>query len=275
MRQTCEPGASRGVAVTGRIGHFLADTHDSRTEQAGWRVNDKVQFPAAAVGGDATDDALNPLQSLLRGLSLLPEAADVTGGNFTWAFSGTPQSVSILEAGGSALSKGWAVVVAGLGGSTAIAAVLSGFWQSQSEPIRTVLLLATAAILVASILAIAHMVVSDIRSRTTGMVAIYDARRAIAHQFLKQAFESSMTAEQAQAHFTADSGMTATSQDLVTMLAAAGSPAIVIHTPTGSECNLCGIRQTNNIISVHIKRTSDGGVMWCPPTDLSVTDFSY
>jgi hypothetical protein len=133
-----------------------------------------VQIPAKAVAVEG-DDVLAPATALLRGLNLLgkpEETADA--GKPGAAFTGPPQSVALIEAGATAVSKWWAT---GLGAS-AIAAwsTVASWWGGQAAATQRVALWTAAIITAAAILGIAYLLGSDVRGRAAAAVATIEAR---------------------------------------------------------------------------------------------------
>ena len=178
-----------------------------------------IQVPTGAAGGD---DLLQPMQGLMRGLSILPTTDDLGKNSAGAAIRGTPESVSIIEAGGTALSKGYAVVIAALGGSAAVATGVTGFWSGEGTGVRIALTAGTAVFLAASVIAIAVIVAADVGGRAAGAVAQYDARRQIAVSVL----ELSLAAHGAAAAGTTQA---ARAGSVVWALAVAGWPAEVVR----------------------------------------------
>jgi len=73
-----------------------------------------VQFPEQA--RDITGkDVLSPLKELQQGLGVLPVDTDMAKAGAAATFTGPPDSVAIIEAGATALSKWWTVAIAGVG----------------------------------------------------------------------------------------------------------------------------------------------------------------
>jgi hypothetical protein len=65
-----------------------------------------VQFPEQAFNTTATgNDILPPLETLEQGLYILPTDNDASKAGVAATFQGPPQSVAIIEAGATALSK--------------------------------------------------------------------------------------------------------------------------------------------------------------------------
>src|SRR5215470_17552578 len=87
----------------------------------------KVVLPGKAPDADS-GDVLGPAVLILRALNRLPQDEQNGVGQ---AFSGPPESVSVLEAGATAASKWWSV--AGAAGVATLWGSVVGFWDKQSE----------------------------------------------------------------------------------------------------------------------------------------------
>jgi len=148
-----------------------------------------VSIPNNAVsdGGDLSA----PSAELLRDLSLLPTAADVAkAGEISSAFTGSPSSVAVIEAGATALAKAWA---AGLGALVASAwGSIAIFWTNYQAQ-RSVILWAVSIATAALVLAIGYIVGSDVRGRAAATVATYEARADVATAMLSAAREANKT----------------------------------------------------------------------------------
>jgi hypothetical protein len=102
----------------------------------------------------------------------------------TTAFTGTPDSVAVIEAGATAISKGWA---AGLSvAATALWGSVINFWDGNA-PQRSVMLWVAGIASAAVVLAIGYIVASDVRGRAAATVATYDARARISVAMLEAA----------------------------------------------------------------------------------------
>jgi len=225
-----------------------------------------IQVPTGAAGGD---DLLQPMQDLMRGLSVLPTAADISKNSAQAAIKGTPDSIAIIEAGGTALSKGYAVVIAGLGGSAAVATGVTGFWDGEGNGVRIALTAGTAVFLAAAVIAIAMIVSADVGGRAAGAVAQYDARRQIAVSLLELSLS---------AHTAASAGSThaARAGSVVWALAAAGWPAEVVRKGTSVVGTLSGVRGgADGNPQVQITRGNDGVKEWCDPDELELRENTF
>jgi hypothetical protein len=225
-----------------------------------------TQVPTAATGGD---DLLAPAQAMLRGLSVLPSEADVKANGPGAAFRGTPDSLSIIESGGTALSKGYAVVIALLGGGTAVTTAVTGFWQNETTSVRIVLVGGTAVFLASAVIAIAVIVSADVKGRAAGSVAQYDVRRQVAMSFLELSLAAHRDA-------TASASQATRSGSVVWSLAVVGSGAEVVRTGNGVVGHLSGVRGgSDGNPEVQITRSSDGVKEWCSPDELQLRENTF
>lgn len=225
-----------------------------------------TQVPTGAAGGD---DLLAPAQTMLRGLCILPTAQDLAAGGPGVAFKGTPDSVSIIEAGGTALSKGYAVVIALLGGATAVSSALTGFWKNEAMGVRITLVGGAAVFLGAAVIAIAVIVAADVGGRAAGAVAQYDARRHVAVSFLELSLA---------AHRDASAGATRATRagSVVWSLAVVGCAAEVVRVSSGIVGHLSGVRGGGDgAPEVQVTRTSDGVKEWCSPDELELRENTF
>jgi len=142
-------------------------------------VNDetKVQIPASAISA-AGDDIAVPGKALLISLRLMGTDEDQEkAGQAGALFTGPPQSVAVIEAGATALTKWWA---AGLGvAATAFWGLVKTFWTGQPPETHRTMLLAGAIVSAAVILAISFIIGFDVRGRASASVATIHARETI------------------------------------------------------------------------------------------------
>lgn len=148
----------------------------------------EVQWPHSSVSADGTDLG-PPLKQLLQDLGIkgTPEDEAKAQQASTAVRGGLPVSVSIIESGATAASKGWAALVAALGGGTAIWAAVTDFWNGQAVQTRGTLVIGAAIVIAACALATAIIMYGDVRARGQGASAQYYARSAIASEFLRGA----------------------------------------------------------------------------------------
>jgi hypothetical protein len=147
------------------------------------------------IAGDAIDvdggSILPPTQALLRGLGLLPDDEELKkAGKFTAAFTGPPDSVSIIEAGATAASKWWATAIGA--GATAISTRIATLWEKFDGPLpQAFALLSVGVVLGSAALGIAYLLASDVRGRASAMVATIEARRDVAIEMAGRAAAAS------------------------------------------------------------------------------------
>lgn len=145
-----------------------------------------VEWPHSMMSGLETDHDLGaPLSQLLVDLAIKgkPEDEQRTDG-VTAAFTGTPVSVAIIEAGATAASKWWAVGMTAVGGSAALWATISDFWSREVVDIRVAMLFSVALVIAACVLGVAAIMYGDVRARGQGAAAQYHARAEVAAAFL-------------------------------------------------------------------------------------------
>lgn len=237
-----------------------------------------TKVPADAVGGD---DILVPAQTMLRGLSVLPASSDLNGSAMSVALKGTPDSVAIIEAGGTALSKGFASLIALLGGATAVMTAVTGFWENEQTSVRVTLLGGSAFFLAAAAIAIAVIVAADVSGRAAGAVAQYDARRHIGTTMLELSLAAHQSGSGSGGAGTPDGGTGSASSGSVTplaatimALAAAGASAPVTLKRSGSVGTLSGIRAGDSGPQVQIT-DSAGAKAWFDMDQLVLQDFTW
>jgi hypothetical protein len=149
-----------------------------------------VEWPYTSVSGNPSDTDLGPpLEQLLQDLDIKGTPDDVLKAQqpSTAVTGGVPVSVSIIEAGATAASKGWAAAIATLGGGTALWAAVTNFWNGQATQTRGMLVIGAAIVIAACALGSAFIMYGDVRARGQGAAAQYYARSAIASQFLRGA----------------------------------------------------------------------------------------
>ena len=133
------------------------------------------------------DDIAAATVALLYNLNLLPTRADLArAGQGT--LSGPPQSVALIEAGATSVAKWWA---AGAGVSfIGIWTAVKGFWADNGD-LHAVMLWCAALTSAALILAIAHLLSSDVRGRADAMVETIRTRGEVARAMLEAARSTS------------------------------------------------------------------------------------
>jgi hypothetical protein len=144
-------------------------------------VPGKAQFPAQSVNASGDDLGL-PTADLLRELGLLPKKGESAGP--ATAFTGTPDSVAVIEAGATALSKGWA---AGMGAMiVAVWSAVKIWYPAQGSDVQVAVILAAGFGTAALVGGIAYIVGSDVRGRASASVATLEARSRVAEAMIRQ-----------------------------------------------------------------------------------------
>jgi len=138
---------------------------------------DPVTVPAPPVGGQ---DIAPPLESLLQDLLILQTPADAQANG---PLAGSGQSVAIIESTATALAKWWAAAIGALGGTTAVAAAVTHFWDSQTGGTRIAFVASTAGVIAAALIALAIIIGSDVRGRALGATGVYAARAEVTVAF--------------------------------------------------------------------------------------------
>lgn len=144
-----------------------------------------VRWPAKAYNADG-EDLSEPLQQLLMDLRLLQKPGE------TATATGTPDSVQVMTSGATGMSKLVVAAVGAVGGASAIATGLSGFFdgflgtRGADAPLtRSAFLIAGALIAVAVAMALAIVVKADVTARARATAAQYEARAAVATALLR------------------------------------------------------------------------------------------
>lgn len=144
-----------------------------------------VEWPHSVVSISEDEKDLGlALSQLLADLAIKgkPDDEQKTDG-VTAAFTGTPVSVAIIEAGATAASKWWATTLAGLGGAAALWAKLSDFWKDAGAA-QGVMVIGASIVIAACVLGVAAIMYGDVRARGEGAAAQYHARAEVAVAFL-------------------------------------------------------------------------------------------
>ena len=220
-----------------------------------------TQFPVVTQQGD---DLLSPLQAILRGVNILPAEGDrVT------LRGGTPDSVAIIEAGATALSKVWAIVVASLGGAGAIGAAVAGFWKSAQPSVQGRLVTASGAVVVAALVALAVIVAVDVYGRALGAAAQYRARAQLATTWIALAHQPLSPAESATPE-------PVSARSVLTGLAAGGRIVAVTKTAGGEAGHLGGIRRDadGNLLLRFVGESLNQND-WVSCNDIATFEFTY
>jgi hypothetical protein len=154
--------------------------------------HEQVQIPAKAINQEGEDIGA-PTERLLESLHLIAtdsESEKYNAHGFISAFTGPPESVAVIEAGATALSKWWA---AGLGAAVLGAwGAIARFWDNLTiESTRNATLLSASIALFAVIIAISYIVGSDVRGRASAAAATINARALIGSTMLTLAVSAS------------------------------------------------------------------------------------
>lgn len=212
------------------------------------------KIPGKAV--DQGEDLVKPTQDLLRSLNLLP-GAGATLGNAGYAFSGPPDSVSILEAGATAATKGWSTAI-GLS-AAAVSAWIVKVWNglganSWNQPFA---LLAIAVILAAAALGIAYLFAADVRGRALGMKATIEARRDVAVTIIESAASRSGALHVDESHSSfliSLAALEVENEDETTSQAQHGWKALALRSEAGKNQFLISKEQvTKWVDAAHVK----------------------
>jgi hypothetical protein len=141
-------------------------------------------IPSRAVSDG--DELVAPTKDLLIGLNLLGTDKDNEGADgVTSVISGPPQSVALIEAGATAAAKWWAggLGTAALGAWTAVGI----WWPEQRIEIQVATIAAAAIVTATLVLAIGHLIASDVRGRAAAAVSVNEARASVARVMLEAA----------------------------------------------------------------------------------------
>jgi hypothetical protein len=237
-----------------------------------------AQFPSQSIsspGANDGNDLVQPLQAILQGINLLGAVAAVPPQD------GTSPGVAALEANATSLSKWTSTLVGGSAGLALIGTGIATFWNSIDENVRLAAVAGLSVALVAAIVGIAWIVSADLRARTRGQIAIYEARQAIAMQFMQEALSVSLPTNQpppADAADELDEGSApspTTTESAVIGLAVAGKQAFVSHTPDGRLGNLSGIRTNGKAIEVGWLAKDSESRDWDLPSSFSIESYTY
>ena len=231
---------------------------------------DKVQLPDEAIHGD---DLLLPLQGLLRGLNVLP-TLDKDGNAVEATLWSTPQSVAVLEAGAPAVVKAGTAIATLLGGAGITLASIGGFWGDLDDSVQRSMVTALAIVGAVGILAVAAIVIVDVRTRLRGSLAIYDMRKAVAMSFVDQAVATSAKkAQRGGPEDDARDAAEAAHSALVIALAAARSQVAVRCGDT--EGRLVGLAEDNGSVKVKFESMNGQKQERKAPKDLHLLHLNY
>ncbi len=150
----------------------------------------KVQWPAKALSSEG-DDLAPALRSLLEDLRLLETKTDEKEGVGPLK---TPQSLQVLTAGATTLTKLYTGLATLVGGGGALVAGIYAFWKSLDPPVagqpdqsfkQAALMIAVAVLGSAVVIAVSLMVRGDVCARAEAHAAAYAARASVAASFLR------------------------------------------------------------------------------------------
>lgn len=243
-----------------------------------------VQIPEEALDKEGKD-VLEPLKTTLTGLNVLGEedgSKKTTG--IASTFISPPDSVAIIEAGATSLSKWWVAAVGALGGTAAITAGVTSFWSGQAQNTRVALVGGVAGVLVAAILGVALMVSADVKGRAYGAGAVYDARASIANEFLRLSMLASRPPVQAAQPIAgkpangSSHGTDALTDDELMGLLIRGGTAIVRDRSSNTTGQLSGIRPGTD--STEFRLSSNGSRFsskqhWCDGGQIELVNWTY
>jgi hypothetical protein len=140
-------------------------------------ADDRVRWPGDTYDAEGSDLG-DPLVSLLEQISLIEDPSkEVT------AFK-TPDSVQVIRAGATAMSKGWATFIAAGGVGATIVAALQVEWNTAGDTVRVAFMIGMAILLAAISLSIAIIVRADVTSRGRASAARIEARSRFAAEFV-------------------------------------------------------------------------------------------
>lgn len=187
--------------------------------------------------------------------------------------------------------------MAGLGGITAIGSAIGSFASTTDDSVRIAALGSAGAVLVAVVLGFAYIVSTDLKSRSNGAIAMYEARKAITLHFLQESLSASQ-ANESESSPSTDSGAgkgsggaegatsanttsptqesspkPMTASDVVVALAAAGAKAQIIRASDQRLGHLAGISSGDKIT---VKWLDDaGGEQTSDPSELNVVSYTF
>lgn len=140
-----------------------------------------TQIPADAIRPAVEGDLVVPVGSLLRNVNLLGKEAEEDGFASTLEGSSTP--VAVIESTTTALAKWWAT-----GGSAALVVVwvwAANYWPNQDPATKRTIILSVAIFSAALVLAVGHLLSSDVRGRAVASAATFRARADIVDSVIR------------------------------------------------------------------------------------------
>jgi len=134
-----------------------------------------TQIPAHAINPAVEGDPVVPVGSLLRSVNLLGPEGEEDG--LAATLEGSSMGVAVIESTATALAKWWAT-----GGSAALVAVwvwAARYWPNQDPVTKRTIILSVAIFSAAMVLALGHLLSSDVRGRAVASAATFRARADI------------------------------------------------------------------------------------------------
>lgn len=125
----------------------------------------------------------------------------------------------------------------------------------------------------AVILGFAYIVGADLKSRTSGTVAIYEARKAITLQLLQKVLTAPQASETQCGADQGNSPTPLTSANAVIALAAAGAKAQTLRKTDQQVGHLARIRCDDKVSVKWLD--NDGKEYWSDPNDMTVESYTY
>lgn len=140
-----------------------------------------TQIPANAINPAVEDDPVVPAGRLLRDVNLLGPEGEEDG--FASTFEGSSMGVAVIESTATALAKWWAT-----GGSAVLVAVwlwAAKYWPNQDPVTKRTIILSVAIFSAAMVLAVGHLLSSDVRGRAVASAATSRARADIVDSVIR------------------------------------------------------------------------------------------
>lgn len=213
--------------------------------------------------------SLGDLQTLLRGLNLLGQDVSTSGD----AGSADP-GASALESVTSSATKVVGTIATALGITTAsFAAAASKFWKDNGT-VHGDVVWGLSVVAGASALALALVVLGDLRARAQGQEAMYSARQAITVEFLRKGGQSaSSDASSPAPNGGSSSAAPVTAQQVALIaLAAAGRPHPVVV--GGRAATLRGVTQAGAAVRLYVQ-FSRTEMDWVDLNEVAIGDVRY
>lgn len=175
------PKRPRTIHIGRERGHYIVIRLEEAVMTEGAQEPGSAKFPAKSVAADGADLGL-PTANLLRSLGMLPTEGEVAGPSA--AIRGTPDSVVVIEAGATTLSKFWASG----GGAVILAgwAAVRIWWSHVDTGVQGTVIWAAAIGTAAIAVGIAYIVGSDVRGRAAATVATLEARGRVAQAMIRE-----------------------------------------------------------------------------------------